>query len=206
MPVVYLPAMDEETRGKFQEAQRQVANATLYGGLKLETERPNGDKPRLIIRRTGKRAEDLQPIIQAVGILQEELDAGRATISKGGRIVEAQVRRFHNYPVNYMTPSQEEQFYLEIKELNIAMSRRDCSFESFLDEEAQVFFRYSVADHADRREEILDRIHRVINHVHSGRAVRIEMDGNSVMLMPRWRLEQKLEDQPEPVMTTSSAR
>ena len=94
-------------------------------------------------------------------------------------IQEAKIIRSHQYPVDHMDDLQEEEFNRDMQSINQAMTRGHCSFESILDYEARIYFRYRIADHLEEPQKLLDSIHRVIDHVHSGRALRIEMPGTA---------------------------
>ena len=91
----------------------------------------------------------------------------------------------HLYPVAHMTPEEETEFEQAVRTVNHAIMTRQCRFESDLDDEARIYFRYTLLDEAQDPKGILNAIHCIIEQVHAGRAVRIEMPGGGVMLMPR---------------------
>ena len=188
MPEVTIPVMDEEELKQFGQAAQVILLAQADGlcrfGIKVDEEghRIEGQ----VVADGFHRREEIQ---QALETVREALAQGRAMVQtdRQGRrqVAPAEITRRHAYPIAHMTKEQEEEFNLDARAVNEAMMRRECSFESLLDDAARVYFRYSIADGAENGQELLDRIHRIVDHVHSGRALRIEMPGGGVMLMPR---------------------
>ena len=195
MPEVRIPAMDDTQRDRFQQALQEILLANADGMCRLVPEqRPDGATG--LRRKVSARGYRADAVNNAIDLVEEELLAGRAVITNqrpDGRtshtpmIQEAEIIKHHHYPVDHMDDLQEEEFNRDVQSINQAMTRGHCSFESILDDEARIYFRYRIADHLEEAQKLLDSIHRVIDHVHSGRALRIEMPGGSVMLMPRWR-------------------
>ena len=191
MPEVRIPAMTDEQRQRFQQALLNITLANADGHLSFRLQ-PDGT----FQREVSKRGFWGESINEDLDLVEQELREGRAVAAprRGGAdrtpiIREAEIVRRHHYPIAHMTPEQEEEFHRDIREINEAMMRQDCGFESLLDDEARIYFRYHIADGVEEGSELLDRIHRVVDHLHSGRALRIEMPDDSVMLMPRWRLQ-----------------
>ena len=207
MPQVIIPAMDETQRQAFLEAQQEVSIAQTFGRLRLDinTEtstgaRENKESPERVtlqIKEMRAGLQEAQNIISSIAVIQEELDQGRAVLNERRgipRIEEAQTLRTHHYPMDdHMTEAQEAEFNQDINDINAAQRQGHCKFESLLNDWAEILFRYQVSDNAPQKRQTLDSIQRVINHVHSGRAVRIEIPGAAIMLMPRWKLDRKTE-------------
>ena len=199
MPEVTIPVMDEEELKQFGQAAQVILLAQADGLCRFdigEDEEGHRVEGRLVADGFHRREE----IQQALETVREALAQGRAmvTTDRQGRrsLAPAEITRRHAYPIAHMTEQEEEEeFNLDARAVNEAMMRRECNFESLLDDDARVYFRYSIADGAENRQELLDRIHRIVDHVHSGRALRIEMPGGGVMLMPRWHTpEEKGQD------------
>ena len=106
--------------------------------------------------------------------------------ANGAPLIEAAtITTSHHYPKAYMDEEEEGRFNADVAAINAAMGRRECSFETLLDDEAHIFFRYSVEPSAESRDEIMESISNVVEMVHSGKAVRVEMPGGGAMLTPR---------------------
>ena len=185
--------MTPQEQEEFTRASQEILLAQADGlcRINIGTD-PNGGTPRIVSRNTarGTRAQDID---KALDIARHALEQGKATVDNTGaaktpRLVPAEITTKHFYPVAYMTNEEETRFHQAVAEINQDLATRQCSFESDLDEEARVYFRYSVSDAADDPHRVLANIHLVINHVHWSRALRMEIPGGGVMITPRWRL------------------
>ena len=192
MPEVTIPVMDEEELKQFGQAAQVILLAQADGMCRFDIrEDEKGHRVEGQVVADGfHRREEIQ---QALETVREALAQGRAMVTTDPRgrrsLAPAEITRQHHYPIAHMTPEQEQEFHQDVGEINEAMMRQDCGFESLLDDDARIYFRYHIADGVENRQELLDRIHRIIDHLHSGRAVRIEMPNGGVMLMPRWHFQ-----------------
>ena len=89
-----------------------------------------------------------------------------------------------------MHTDEENAFNQALATINQATRTHQCDFDSVLDDQANIFFRYSVQDDAADPRSIMDAIHKVVNAVFAGKAVRIKLPDGAVMLMPRWNINQ----------------
>ena len=190
MPVITVPAMTQQEHDEFCRAMQEILLAQADNLCSIDL-RPDGDGAQQLSARVNRRSGRAQAIEQALDIARRALDSGKAVVnSRNGipRLDPAVIRKRHDYPVEYMTPEEQESFHRAVERVNRAVRAGECEFESDLDGEARIYFRYFVRDHARDRKELFDSIDLIVRQVHAGRAVRMEMPGGGVMLIPRWDL------------------
>ena len=193
MPVVTRELMTPEERTEFSRAAQEILLAQSDGYCRLDF-RPGPDGTCELISENHARGYRAEALEQALRTARGALRDGKATISqprgsRTSRLEPATLRVQHDYPAAHMTPDEEAEFEQAVRTVNAAMAARRCSFESCLDDDARIYFRYGLRDSVrGSREagEILEAIDLILRQVHEGRAVRIEMPGGGTMLMPRW--------------------
>lgn len=188
MPQVTLELMNEEEKRELSGHLTEILLGSADGYCSMEVRSRGDGSPYLEseVHARGGRRENLE---HALGAVQEALDQGKAGITEvdGRRMLgPATVTRTHRYPAAHMTGEEEALFDRAVRTVNSAMTAGRCRFESCLDDGARIYFRYAVEDDAPDRAGIFGAIDRIVNMVHDGKAVRIEMPGGGVMLMPRW--------------------
>lgn len=125
---------------------------------------------------------------QAVLNIVQLLNDGKIT-STGGRFPifkPATVTITHHMPMAWFTPDQEQAFNQAIEAINSAQRLKHCVFDSLLSADAYPIFRYSVSPAAPDPTMLHDAIQLVIQSIHDGKAIRIEMPDGGTMLTPRW--------------------
>ena len=188
MPTVTIDTMTEEEKAGLSQHLTEIllANADGYCTMNVRSRENGSWYIESTVSARGGRAENLNEALRAV---QEALDEGKADITQvNGKpmLGPAVITRTHQYPMAHMSPEEEAEFDQAVRTVNHAIMARRCRFESHLDDWAQIYFRYQVMDEAPDPHGILQAIDLIIMQVHAGRAVRIEMPGGGVMLMPRW--------------------
>ena len=196
MPVITRPAMTPGEQAEFSQAAQEILLAQSDGYCRIDLCIDPSGTPRIVSENhaRGSRAAFLD---DALTLARKALRDGKAVIThrKNGKPVlePATITAKHLYPVAHMTPGEETSFQQAVETVNHAIRTRQCRFESDLDEEARIYFRYALLSSADQDtmdpQRIMDAIHLVIEQVHAGKAVRIEMPGGGVMLMPRWPIQ-----------------
>ena len=189
MPAITTSAMTDQEQAQFSVAAQEILLAQADGYCRIDLRTGPGGAPRLTSENSahGHREKALE---RALETTQDAIRAGKAVITqKPGRapvLEPAMITKQHLYPMAYMTPQEESEFQAALEAVNQAVRAGQCRFESDLDQDARVYFRYSVHDNAENREEILGSIALIVQQVHAGKAVRIEMPNGGVMMMPRW--------------------
>ena len=199
MPEVTHRSMNENTRARFQAALQDVSLALADDKCTIATtEHYDGT---ITVRSITPRPSHASPwLLASIELIMEQLACGNAqVVERNGRpaIAERVTTTRHSYPAEHMTRLEEIQFNNDVEDINRAVRDRVCSFSADLDDNAQVVFHYALLQPSDRGQMVMEAIDRVIDHVHSGRAVRIELPGLAVMLMPRCRVDEKGQGQPE---------
>ena len=193
MPTITRDVMDQEELKEFSEASREILLAQADGYCRLEVD---GDSPGEYGLRNlesnqarGYKGKELD---RAIRLVEQKLNSGGARTGRranGAPLIEtATVTNSHHYPKEYMDEGEENRFNADIGAINAAMGRRECSFETLLDDEAHIFFRYSVQPGSENRDRTMESISNVVDMVHAGKAVRVEMPGGGTMLTPRLRM------------------
>ena len=205
MPTVTRDVMNQEELEEFYQATQEIllAQGDGYYGLEVDGDSPKEYRLRNLesSQARGYRGERLD---RAIRLVEQQLNSSRARIERranGTPVIEAaRTTTSHHYPKAYMNEEEERRFNADIQAINAAMGQRECSFETLLDDEAHILFRYSVNPGAENRDRVMESISNVVDMVHSGKAVRVEMPGGGIMLMPRWPMgqEARLEGRPGP--------
>lgn len=186
MPQVTLYIIDEDEIPAVQDAMRIVSEAIAHDDARMI--RPEGpdDKPAFYPSFDARYRSHIEPAIDAVN---ERIDAGEITVNLRPNhrpTLELATKTVsHHYPVAFMDDAQTEAFDQALSDVNAARRNGHCHFDTFLDDTARVIFRYGVQDDAPDRARIHEAIHTVIDAVHSGQAVYIEMPSGGVMITPR---------------------
>ena len=84
-----------------------------------------------------------------------------------------------------MTQDEKERFNEAVQAVNHAVATNQCHFESHLDTQNQVYFRYTIQDDAQDHSAIGENIDLIIKQVRQHKAMRIEMPEGGVLLTPR---------------------
>ena len=155
MPELKMPAMEEITRSRFQDALLEINLGQADGKCRLDA--GTGDTSlRATISAQGYRAEALK---DAVDLVERELRLQRAVIEtdqRGNprvresvvvpwgnpRVHERTIVPQFNYPVEPMNREQEAEFHQDINRINQGISQQECSFETLLDDAARTYLRY----------------------------------------------------------------
>ena len=187
MPTVTIDLMTDEEKERFSRAATDVllANADGYCGMQVETDPDGTYRLKTTNHARGERARELE---EAFSVLRNALQEGKASVvQRDGRSwIDPTITRTHHYPMAHMTPQEEVEFEDAFQRVIEAVGTKQCRFESDLDGWARIYFRYQLLDEAQDRGGILNAIDLVIRQVHAGKAVRVEMPGRGVLLMPRW--------------------
>ena len=186
MSEVKHPAMDQKTRDRFHAALQDVSLALAEDKCTIATtEHLDGS---ITVRAITPRPRYASPwLLASIELIMEQLTRGYAeAVEQNGQaaIVQWVTTTSHSQPAANMTRLEEIQFTGDVDDINRAVRDGVCSFSADLDDNAQVVFHYALLQPSERGEMVMEAIHRVVAHVHSGRAVRVELPGVAVMLMP----------------------
>ena len=194
MPRITLPLVDEHERPDVEEAIQVVNGAVNHRDATLTIEHDGSDgQPAVISHLITAPQYYRQHIADAFQTVDDMLQQGKVTItySKSGypSLEIATQTVASEYPIAHMDPAEEEQFQQAVNAVNTGIGSRHCRFESFLDYQANILFRYSIEDSAPNRDQLHQHINLIIDAVNTGKAVRVELPDGAVMLMPRWNLQ-----------------
>ena len=191
MPRIEIPCIEEHERETVEEALQIISSAVLHDdiSIKLESDQVPPKFTYNIIKTGAAYSGYCEYLESQADIILEQINKGSLTVvtDKYGshKIIENKRVITSEYPKAFMTPEEETEFNNAIKVINYGRSDKQCKFETYLDDTAHIIFRYSVADDAPDKANLHNAIKLVINMINSGKAVRIEMPGNSIMLTPR---------------------
>ncbi len=196
MPTITRDAMHREELKEFSEASREILLAQADGYCRLEVDGDSPGEYELRNLESGQaRGYKGKELDRAIRLVEQKLNSGGARMGRranGAPLIEAAtITTSHHYPKAYMDDEEEGRFNADVEAINAAMGRRECGFETLLDDEAHIFFRYSVEPSAESRDGIMESISNVVEMVHSGKAVRVEMPGGGTMLTPRLPMGQE---------------
>ena len=196
MPTITRDLMDPGELKEFSQALQEILLAQADGHCCLEVDDDSPGEYGLRNLKSGQaRGYKGKELDRAIRLVEQQLNSGGARIERranGSPVIEAaRTTTSHHYPKAYMDEEEERRFNADIQAINAAMNQRECSFETLLDDEAHILFRYSVKPGAENRDRTMESIFNVVDMVHSGKAVRVEMPGGGIMLMPRWPMGQE---------------
>ena len=91
-------------------------------------------------------------------------------------------------PVAWMSPAETKAFDLDLDTIRNAQQMWDCKFDSWLDDNGNLYTRYAVAETAPEHKQptIRQAMHRVSQALHDGSAVRVPIPKGGIMYMARW--------------------
>ena len=190
MPTVTRELMTPQEQLDFSQTMKEILIAQADGYCKLHlSTKPDGTS--LIVNRNTPRGSRAEHLSQALDLAQTTLDEGKTTVTYKNRtpnLEPATVTKKYFYPIKHMTPKEETRFQEAVVQVNHGIMTRQCAFESDLDDEARIYFRYTILEKAQGRTGLLAHIDFIITQVRAGKILRIEMPGGGVILMPRWPL------------------
>ena len=192
MPTSSRPAMNQAEQQEFSQACLEFTLAKADGKLESLV-LPNQDGIPQISATIKVGGYTGAIIREAVDSVNRSLATGQANITdgpNGPKIQMATITIKSELPTAHMDTDEENAFNQALATINQATRTHQCNFDSVLDDQANIFFRYSVQDNAADPTSILDAIHNVVNAVFAGKAVRVELPDGAVMLMPRWNINQ----------------
>lgn len=196
MPEVTIELATKGEQDCLQEAMESISHARSWGDLEV-TLQEGPDGPRLAAWH-GRGSMFKDEAESAVRIVNMLLAERKAVIDRGAgrsvRVVPATRTVWHHYPREHMSPQEEQQFHRDVETVNQGMRSGQCRFESYLDERAHIIFHYHVNTNPEEEERDGDgtrhAIGRIVDAVHTGKAVRVEMPDGAVMITPRWKISE----------------
>ena len=95
-----------------------------------------------------------------------------------------------DHPMTWMTADETEEFDQALATVQRHRSRGNCRFESWLDDNLNLYTRTGVTEQApeDDVEIINNALQMVSTRLHEGSAVRVPMPEGGIMYMARWNL------------------
>ena len=195
MPRITLQLVDDNELQAVEEAISVVSGAVTHcdAQLTVVNDGSNGQPAAIVHTITAPQyyRKHIDDAFQTVNSMLQQGKIAIAYSKHGSPKLEIATKTIvSDYPVAHMNPDEEQLFQDAILAVNTGIMSRHCHFESFLDQQAMIFFRYRIEDHAPNRDNLFQHIHRIIEAVNDGTALRVELPDGAVMLMPRWKLGQ----------------
>ncbi len=181
---------EDRFRERFNDAVNLINHAQERGDCNLETWLD--DKSQVIFQyNINNYAKNQEEIQDAINLVYESIEKGKASRIE---MSDGRVMMFPKESLTWTDGQQAEEhdeadfrerFNDAVDLINQARMRSECRFESWLDDDDRVIFRYGISDDAGNRQELQEAMDLVVESVQQGKASRIEMPEGGVMMFPK---------------------